>query len=92
MLVHGWAGKGSASETDAEPGVPSGTRRRLGLAEHSFPNEEEFVGADSDFSVASGPRPALVRDQALPNSTSDNLVGDAKVGSEFSHRPPCLRS
>ena len=67
-------------------------RRRLDLAEHSLTNEEEFVGADSDFSVASGPRPALVRDQALPNSTSDNLVGDVKVGSEVSHRPPCLRS
>jgi hypothetical protein len=84
--------KGSASVSDAEPGVHSGTRRRLDLAEHSFTNEEEFVGADSDFSVASGPWPALVGDQALPNSTSDNLVGDVKVGSEVSHRPPCLRS
>ena len=72
--------------------MPSRTMRRLDFAEHSFTNEEEFVGADSDFSVASGPWPALVGDQALPNSTSDSLVGEVKVGSEVSHRPPCLGS
>ena len=77
--------KGSASVSDAEPGVHSGRTRRVDLAEHSFTNEEEFVGADADFSVASGPRPAFVGDQALPNSTSDNLVGDMKVGSKVQH-------
>ncbi len=59
---------------------------------HPFTNEEEFVGADADFSVASSAGSTLVGDKTIPNSPSDDLVGDVKVGSEVSHRTPCLRS
>ena len=70
----------------------SGTQSgpRLGL--QPLADEREVVCTNANLSKATSTGSALVWDEAAPRSSSDRLFGDMKVGSEVSHRPPCLRS